>query len=51
MKRLAFELYEKDQLTLPRLREASGRPTGLDWSELAAVLREVKREMKLPKRG
>jgi hypothetical protein len=48
MRRLAFELYEKDYVTLLRLREASGRPTGLEWSELAAVLREVKRELRLP---
>jgi hypothetical protein len=47
MRRLALDLSKVGYVSIVRLREASGGPTGLESSELAAVLREVKRELGL----
>jgi methylphosphotriester-DNA--protein-cysteine methyltransferase len=51
MRRLALELYAKDKLSYSQLKRASNGPTGLDASELCAVLRDVKRELGLTKSG
>jgi AraC-like DNA-binding protein len=50
MRRLALVLHERDCLTIKRLRKASNGPTGLESSELSAVVKEVKREMRLSNR-
>jgi hypothetical protein len=51
MRQLALDLYEKDYLSVERLRKASNGPTGLECSELSAVLRKVKRELGLTSRS
>lgn len=51
LRRLALGLYAKGKLSYSQLKKASNGPTGLDVSELCALLREIKRELGLPKRN
>jgi len=50
IRRLAVDLHAKGTYpTVRQLRKASNGPTGLEPSELCALLRDVKRELGLPK--
>jgi hypothetical protein len=50
MRNLALHLYETNYLSLKQLKKASSGLTGWNPAEGCAVLREVKRELELPKR-
>jgi hypothetical protein len=50
MRNLALHLYETDYLSLKQRKKASRGLTGWNPAEGCAVLREVKRELELPKR-
>jgi AraC-like DNA-binding protein len=50
LRRLALDLHARDYLSVAKLKKASNGPTGLSPSELCALVREVRKELGIPRR-